>query len=461
MNFDEIKEKLVEIKDRVVEFFQGIKLPDLSFSANSDGRKVKYRVKWGVAIPLFICVVLILYLLISLIVGLAHPKQPAEMNIYSIGDLTGRQTYEIIMAEDRTEGIEVKDYNFYGESLNMYFSKYTVDISNANTLKGKKVVFKNLLADESIEFDCSDKVDDQIILSKLKPGFYSVYIPSGEVNKRVYMTAQLTTNNIFRTVTRNGHYLEIELIANSKLFDEEGQEVSTLDKNYLYVKVTDHEAAIVPKAEYDVVISTSPALTVTGVSLVGLEDNGVVQAEEMYQVAEKVAEKLTAAGLKVKILKSTYDENILFYGPNGTLNQAYNAKAKYMIHLDMSDEDDYYTIYSCHTKGSFAKSVFSKIRSDADIYGSDEYLIESPTWEDGVSDYVYPIREAGGVVLNAGKILQAASDNVTFAAKNIFGINTIYIETANIHNAENVDQWVQNKTKVAEAIAQGIIDYLK
>ena len=430
-------------------------------------RKPKYRIKWNVIIPLVICVILTLYLFVSLAIGLIS-KGGKDDDIYRIGKLTGRQTRETILKENRENPVEIYDYNFYGESLNLFYDYYSLDIAANQTLKNRTVVLKDLLSDNVVRFEnLSGKLDSQINLGKLKPGFYSVYIEEGETLQRVYMSRVLTLDNTFYTVMRNNQSTKVELLANKALFDSPKKEESLLDKNYLYIRVDAVTAE--EYGEVDVAISTAPAMSGdVAVSPVGEERNGIVEAEEMFEMAQAVAARLQEAGLKVAILKDSFDDPILYYGQDGVAHRAYRNNAKYLIHLDMYiDTTTTGVFYSNYTGNDFARAIFTRLMSDTSLFESEDKLRNCTTVtssllnDDMLYDQDWVIREAGGAVLGAGRFSQTSTANAAFAKDRIYGINTVDLVFINIKDKEQVDSWLANKAKAAEAIAQGIIDYLK
>ena len=174
-------------------------------------------IRWNVLIPLIICAFLIVYLLVSLIIGLFF-KGGREMDIYKIGKYTGRQTYEMIMKEDRTNPVPVYDYNYYGESLNLYFDYYSLDLPYSTMLRGKSLVLKDFCSDKVITLDnFSEKVDSQIDLSSLPDGFYGVYLMENEISERVYLNSVISFDDEFHTVLRDGKSKSIQLLADQKL----------------------------------------------------------------------------------------------------------------------------------------------------------------------------------------------------------------------------------------------------
>ncbi len=431
------------------------------------GKQWYQRVKWKLAAPAAVFAFLVLYLIISLIIGLISGPKPSkkDIDITNICSYNGKQTLEALNKEDRSKNVAIKDYNFYGQSLNLYFDSYDVTITNSNTLRGKNVVLRNMCDGSEVVFEgLTRDVDNQIDLGKLKPGFYSVYIVENETYNRVYMSSMLSFNNTFTTITKDGKNMKVELVADKTMFTQPEAEEDYLDQHYLYIKVTEIPAE--ENREYDVAISVAPALTSGGVSLVGMEQNGIVEAVELFDVATDLKAKLEEAGLKVILLKETYDEDVWYYGSNGVLNRAYNSKAKILVHLDMEDYGQAVGVmYSYNSSGKLANEVYQSIKASTTLYADEmeenEYLLQSDYADDGYTDWVYEIREAGGKVLNAGTYSEASMTNASFAANNIYGMDTIVVMPCDITVSNSVSNFAQNKAALAKAIADGIINSLK
>ena len=422
----------------------------------------KVRIKWNVVIPLGLSVILVLYLLISSIAGLFGPKT-GNLDIYTIGNFNAKKTLDIINNEDRSQPILIKDYNFYGESLNLYFESYGDDITKSNTLNGKSVILKDLINSNNVVTfaDLTKDVDNQINLNKLTPGFYSLYIVDGDVTFRAYYQSVLSVNNTLYTVSRYGKNYKIEVIADKHLFDEINSEkkkplTDVLDQNYIYIKVTVAEEY----PQYDIALSTSPALTMSGISLVGEQVGDFIEAQQVYELALKVKSELEAKGLRVLILKDEYGQDIQFYGKGGTLEKAYKSGAKYMIHLDMDFYGKTGIMYANRSSGRMAKAIFNYISTETDIYPNEKYLSKCDVDTNGVTDLQYEIREAGGVVLSAGVYSESSQKN-TFAYNNKYGIDTTQIVTINMSDSKARSLWSQQKDKVASAIVKGILEYLQ
>ncbi len=443
----------------------------------SNKSKIRWdKIAWKRVIPAAILILLVLYLIISLIVGLfkggkGNSGTKDNSNGMTICSLNNKQTLQAVNGEDKTHVVVMKDYNFYGENLNIYNGVY--DRNNLNTISniGDSFELVDLCSDKKYSFDIEDKVDGQINLGQLDAGFYAVYIKSGDKISRVYMDRTILTNNTLYTVTRNGTRKKVELLANKTLFDGNKATESLLDQPYLYIRVTEEPASSTETgldSDYDIVISIAPSLTQDGISLVGEEEWGIVEAKELWDVATELKNKLAEKGIKAKVLKDAYDASFedggSFYGINGTVDKAYKSGAKYFIFLDMAVWDGGIgTYYSGFSKGSFAASIHKKLVNiellrDTQISASE--ISAGANESLGKFDEEYEIREAGGKVLGAGTYSETSKANESFAANSIYGINTVKIVTNNIKSSGSTDTFKEKKLEIAGAIADGIMEYL-
>lgn len=423
--------------------------------------KKKYKIKWKNVILAALCLILFLYLIISLLISLFSGSNK-DVDIYKIADFSGNKTLQIINSEDRSNSIEVKDYSFYGESLDLYFSNYSLSMPKSDTLNGKTVVLKDLIDDKNIiTFEnLTNEIDNQIKLDELKDGFYSIYLQNGEVLSRLFYSSVLSYDNVFYTVRRDGQIKKIELIADKSLFDyqKKKETVSVLDNNYLYLKVS--TVAADQSSQYDIAISTAPALVYEGVSLTGVEDNGIVESEQLYQLALDIKAQLESKGLKVLLIKDTHDQDIAFYGNGGVLNKAYSSKAKLFIHLDMDEYGDKAVLYSSKSSSQLANAIFTGLLNDCNIYENDQYLLASSLTEDGNNDAQFEIREAGGKLLAAATYSENSQNNKSFAYDNRYGMNAVDVILTNINEADDVANFLNNKDKIVTSIVSGICSYL-
>ena len=419
----------------------------------------KVRIKWKVAIPMAILALLVLYLIISLVVGLFTKNPSKDSDIYTPCNLTGKQTLKILQNEDRTNVAVVKDYNFYGESLNLYYEAYDRNMANAGTLTGKQLVLIDMCSDKKITFDITRNLDTQIDIAKLEPGFYSVYTQEGEKFTRLYADKSILSNNTIYSVTRNGKRTRVELIANQKLFDAKDATESRLDRPYLYLNVTAEEVKE-DTTEYDIVIITAPALTLQHVSPVGESANGIVEATELQAVADELKTILEEKGLKVSVIKGGGDDYLMYYGKDGVVGKAYKSDAKYAIYLDMVTLDyEILMVHSSYVSDAFASSVFEKLKGIGLYSGNELTKSNRMNGDAGAADAYYEIRELGGVALGTGTFSATSAQNEAYKDHKK-GINAIEIITTNIRNASSVSLWNQKKAEMAKAIAEGVLAYL-
>lgn len=429
----------------------------------------KRKIRWDRLIPLIILGLLLIYLIFSLLIHLLFggggKKTPKDDEIYTLCNLSARKTLQLVEKEDKTNAAMLKDYNFYGESLNLYYETYDREMADSKTLAGQTVALVDMCDGHTLTFDISREVDSQINIGKLTPGFYSVYTVSGEEEKtytRLYFDRSLYSDNIAYSVTRDDKRVTVELIANKRLFDAPDAEESVLDQPYLYLKVTSEEVDPTTNIEYDVAIVTAPALTDEGVSLVGEEYNGYVEAKELWDVAEQLKRKLEAYDLKVLMGKDEYDQGIMYYDTGGVAYKCYKARVKYLIYLDMTTDDNFVeTLYSTYSSDKLARSIYTEL-VEIGLYKGDE-LNQSYKETDGLSgpiDYEYEIRETGGKALGAGTYSEWSRVNAPFAANNLFGINTVKIVTSNIRGTESMNTWTSCKDRIADAITKGFMNYL-
>ena len=434
-------------------------------------KKWYQRIRWKVAAPILACLVLFIYLVVSLIVSLFSHKN--NYNIQTICSYNGKQTYAIVTKENRENPTAISDYNFFGESLNLYFERYSLAMDRSATMANKQIALVNQCNDEEILFDIpsSDEegnlriIDKGIQLASLKDGFYSIYLKTNDKYSRFYYATSLD-NVTFNTVNRNGSYKKIELIADSKYFDpidEKKDEQSLLDKDYLYLNVTSQKAEL--NEDVDLVISTSPALTSQGVSLVGEKISGLTEGEAVYQMALDIQSQLAEKGLNVLVAKNAADEDIQYYGVDGVLYRAYNSKAKYFIHLDMVMDDAIGVYYSRQSSDSFARAIFEQLYQNTSLYSRETQLricgsvygaLEESS--DLVFDDVYELREAGGVALGTGLYSQSAAANA-FASQNRQCMNSVNIVLYDLY--DGAEGFNRNKENASIAIANGIIKYLE
>ncbi len=431
----------------------------------------KRRINWKLVIPLGICLILILYLAISLLVSLFVNK--TDPNVYKICSYTGAQTLAKVKEEDKSAPVEVKDFNIYGEHLNLYLSSYDILISDADSAVGDTLVLTDLCSGQQKRYSVTGLADSGIDLAGLDNGFYAVYLQQGSTMQRVYMDTALAQKAGLITASRNGSRRQVSLIAQQNLFDQPDQVVSTLDNSYLYIKVESYQpAGDTAAAAYDVVINTAPYIVTTADTKnpTGLTINGINQAAELYDMALRIKTQLESSGINVLILKSSAADATDFYGENGLLQAAYNSRACYMINLDFAQlqlgSQVHYSLYSSSDMAACIETSLAAVsglnmNSTPLLAGNaaDDYQYDVSGTKVAYDEF-YEIREAGGQQLLAGTISSNSQRNASFAAGNPIGLQAVTVYFGSINNADEVKFYNNNKDSLAAAVAAGFVSYL-
>ena len=332
------------------------------------------------------------------------------------------------------EEVLLKDYFFYGETLNLKEDIYS--IFSADEITGKTAILRNVCQDNNDSvYIMEKKIDRQIALENLDDGFYEVFLQDNLINYRAYFDEVL--NETFYTIRRNGEVKEIELIANKNLFDDI-KNIDILNKNYLFIKVTTKEPL---EAFYDVVINPAYLDTDNDWSLDYSAHTSIIKAAEaIYDLAVSLKIELESYGLKVLLTRDNGEE-ILTYGELGRLKRGYYAHGKYFIDLRFNSSsnsatDGYEIIYSSWTSVSMASIISEQLRMNTNLKP-----LESGRYS-GISNYGLSngyeanlfIRENGGKALGAATYSSYSAENASFALDNRFGMQAISIRYGYLSN---------------------------
>lgn len=403
---------------------------------------------------IIIAVVLIIVIgVFSLFFFLKDDSEPLTIN-YPICDFTQEEIVNNFNDYKFDEIIRLKDYFFYGEALSMFEHDY--DIFKKNSLLGKTFLLRNYCNGDEYYYLIDDNVDDQIPLNLLPAGFYEVFINVDMVKKRVVYSELLQDS--LNTVRRFNVSKNIELVANKNIFDD-AQNKNLLSEDYLFINVIDNEETI---ADYDIVLD--PGL---GINPSGFFDNygasflGMIEADELYDLALSTKEILEKAGLKVLISRDSKDDIINVYGKGGRLDKAYASKAKYFVELNFNNSEiGGLRVYkSSYVSNAFSNFVAKYLLDNTELnrYGNNSVI--SANRYQGL-DGVISIREIGGKALSAATFSELAkSENGSFAYKNNKALEAISIELLSYLNEEELVYYQSNKTEIAQALAEALIEY--
>ncbi|OCN04530.1 hypothetical protein A4S06_02645 [Erysipelotrichaceae bacterium MTC7] len=424
------------------------------------------KLNYKVVIPLLALLVLIAYLGVHLLLG---QNEETKEN-YTICDYSGEKTVKAIN-QDAKADFTIKDYTFYGESLALFKDAYKGEL--ADGLSSLTVKLKNLCTGEETPFVVDKGLDRKIMLGNLTPGMYELYVSENLTDKRIVFDGDV--DDSIMTITRHGKNQQVRVFTNQNLLQDYDIKMK---KNYLFVEVTEKK---IKKHTYDVAIDPAglDASFTNGVVTNGNEGNGLVEAQEMYQAAVSLKEKLEAKGLKVLVLRNDSDA-IDTYGRDGRLAKAYEAGAKYYFRLALdsdvsSDASGFNIFYSGHASNMFAARIGYDFHQKTGLKGCTVYmkstdevgviqsnLLAGLLDERTVYDSDLWIRESGGRATQAGLYSEnTKKGTASFAYNNPYGMNSLHIYFGFVSNKNDANTWKEQKDQIITSLANSISTYLQ
>lgn len=439
---------------------------------NYIGKKRRRRIK---KTPLILIAVLLLGLIsfggYNVLIQFLN-REPSIIE-YKLGSLNVKESKEILSKTNNEDGeYQIVDYQLYGESLGLYTTEYNKD--NKDELVNKSVMLRNMENQETLFYLLTSDIDKQIPIYELMPGVYEVFVSSVLKDERIYMPTK--TYDEFYTITRNNKNYKVKFVADTNYFYPH-DETMTLDKNYLYLVV---EEAQLPDDYYDILIDPGHHTYDYGPILErGHAANGLIEAEETLKAAQVMAQELSAAGLKVKLVREDNDVVVDTYGADGRIGQVFKSQAHYYIsnHLNsLNDKSVHGTevYYSSYASSTLAETVLNSIVENTDLVASgyigngnsipsvvpDRRILSSRT--NTYHDSYMMIREPGGRSTGAGERSDEAYEkNYPLIQGTHYGAQAILIEYLYISNSSDATKWKENYAEYAKAASQGIIEYLK
>ncbi|MGB7594406.1 MAG: hypothetical protein WBL80_02425, partial [Erysipelotrichaceae bacterium] len=201
----------------------------------------RLKVRWRIVAPVLILVVLLLYTSITFF----WPKHVTEPKIpFTVCDFTASKTQSLLNEKSYNDTIQLGDYLLYGETLNLYQSKYQVDAKDS--FVGKTLTLVNLCTKKAGQTDYNKelvyllegKADGQIPMENLTPGFYEVFVTQDLISKRLISNSKISA--VFNTLRRSaGNGKTIDLVADARLVNTAGDQPALMDKNYVFLRVTE------------------------------------------------------------------------------------------------------------------------------------------------------------------------------------------------------------------------------
>lgn len=421
------------------------------------------KLKWRVIIPSFILITLIGYILFNLL----FPRNLLiDTPSFMICDYSNTKTQSVLNQLKYDEKIELNDYLFYGETLNIYNSSY--EITKADYFIGKTIKVRNICDNSEWVYMLGKNVDEQIPLENLPVGFYEVFVVDSLKEKRLITKNELYDE--FYTVRRNGLSKRIDLISDKDLSKEKEDSLAVMDENYFFIRITD-ETSEANNEVYDVYLDAAHNTESYNYVEKGRTSNDLVEADELFKIAKAVKAKLEEKGLKVLLSRENEDTVINQYGVDGRLFKAYEAKVKHYIEFNLNfttntDTRGSRVIYSSYSTNKLATSIFKSFISTPGLvpYGRSTNsniagVIASSRYNNLDS---YPvIREAGGRILSAGTISELAiEENSAFNKNERKGIQSISLELFFISSPLDVKVYQNEFDQMVNNIANGYLKYL-
>lgn len=422
------------------------------------------KLKWRVIIPSFILIVLIGYILFNLL----FPKELLiDTPSFVICDYSYTKTQSVLNELVYEEKIELNDYLFYGETLNIYNNIY--DINQADYFIGKTIKLRNICDNSEWVYMLGKNVDEHIPLENLPSGFYEVFVVDSLKEKRLVTPSELYDE--FYTVRRNGLNKKINLISDKDLLEDKDDSLPIMDENYFFIQITDQTLENDNPTIYDIYLDAAHNTESYNYVDKGRTANDLVEANELYRIAVAVKEKLEEKGLKVLLSRENEDSVINQYGVDGRLYKAYQAKVKHYIELNLNfttneDTRGSRIIYSSYASNKFATALFKSFISTPGLvpYGRQTStniagVVASSRYNNLDS---YPvIREAGGRILSAGTISDLAIEqNSEFNKEERKGIQSVSLELFFISNPLDVNVYKNEFDLMVNNIVSGYLKYL-
>lgn len=422
------------------------------------------RLKWRVIIPSFILVLLVGYILFNLL----FPKDLLiDTPSFVVCDYSYTKTQSVLNELQYEEKIELKDYLFYGETLNIFNATY--DINQADYFIGKTIKLRNICDSSEWVYMLGKNVDEQIPLENLPDGFYEIFVVDSLKEKRLVTSGELYDE--FYTVRRNGLSKKIDLVADKDLLKEKDDSLPIMEDNYFFLNISTQSDEQDNPEIYDVYLDAAHNTISYNYVDKGRTVNNLVEADELYKVAVAVKGKLEAKGLHVLLSRENEDTVINQYGIEGRLNRAYKAQVKHYIELNLNfttneDTRGSRVIYSSYSSNRFATALFKSYISTPGLvpYGRQTSTniagVLSSSRTNNLDSYPV-IREAGGRILSAGTFSELAIEqNSEFNSNERKGIQSVSLELFFISNPLDVNVYQNDFDTIVNNIANGYLKYL-
>lgn len=400
-------------------------------------KKYQNRNKKIRLVLLNLIVIVMFVIIFQLLLQVIVPATKLKFGTYSADNM-----YEIKLSDDKIKGLpqtEVDEVNSYGETINIDSTnlgdEFQVGLYDTTTNKVNS------------GFKINQKIDVGINTHDMPVGSYFIQLDDGS-----FVSTKTDLNISFNTITRDGK--------NNKI---------TVDSIDGLMHITKYEASK-NTDELDILVDAGHGGNDSGASAV---DGSIYEKDLNLQLATIVANDLTDLGYNVALTRTddtnpgTCDDNISSYCPDGRVSMAYNNNAKMVlsVHHNTGGANGYevYTSYYASTKladlvaASLADVSTPSTKSTG--YISDGVYQE--VFEDDVDpsieqDYMYMIRETGGIATNSLSEENQANNTLPQGAQGLlieFGYLDDYNDLAHVTDPDVMDQ-------EAKAVVSAVDSYL-
>lgn len=412
-------------------------------------RKKIRKIRWKVAAPLLLLLVLIVYALVTIMI----PKKDDVQKKFTVCSLNEKKTVKLLNKE-YAQTYRISDYTYYGESLGLYTVPYTPN--NDDDLAGKTLQLHNLCTGKTATFTMSADVDQKITINDLDPGFYDMTVIDNLVEKRL-VYKDILPGRSFDTVQRQNSIKKATLIANKNILKDYN---ITLKHNYLFLNVQKEK----PKKE-DIDVYLDPYGMNTDFQYVpdeGSKGNGLVEYKETYEAALIMKKELESYGLRVEISRTSVDAQAKkAYGKDGRLAQGYKKHAHYYIMLRLNQSDMNLSgveiWHSNYVSSVIGKQIMYGLQQNLGMNASpyvnqDGSGVGSSAVDKRYFDANIFLRETGGKATFAAMYSDLSKEeNASFKDAN--GMDAIELDFGYVTSRKDADFWKKNKEKIAQQAA--------
>ena len=242
----------------------------------------------------------------------------------------------------------------------------------------------------------------------------------------------------------------------------------TLDRNYAFLVVTDQ----VPRVKtVDVVLDPGGNLynELTGVTDTGTQYKESSESQLAMELADLVAARLEAAGLKVAYTRQG-DDIAGYYGDAGRAAAGYSRQGKVFLSLVMTEDENTARpwlltspfvsgslpsnmAYALRQAGIELRSVNATAPDEAVAYDTQQ---QNEDWSYNQFSMTPAIRETGGKITWAGQSGVITGNQMYQDAAGMYPVQFVF---GNAENEDSMEYYLTHKEQIADGLAAGILEY--